>query len=158
MTLPMTRPWKHPKTGLYWLRKRVPDGLQKLVGKREEKFSLRTRNPEEAKRLHAQALLDLEARWARLRKGARPLATNDIQLVAKDFGAFYVSYFGGSGSTGAGASASPWKCKALDEAEPARWISTGFDDGRKRATGGAIVDAYSKAEGLLLPPRYLSDQ
>jgi hypothetical protein len=73
--------------------------------------------------LHAQALLDLEARWARLRKGARPLATNDIQLVAKDFGAFYVSYFGGSGSTGAGASASPWKCKALDEAEPARWIA-----------------------------------
>ncbi len=53
MPLPMTHPWKHPKTGIYWLRKRVPDELQALVGKREEKLSLRTRNPDEAKRLHA---------------------------------------------------------------------------------------------------------
>ncbi|WP_367275022.1 DUF6538 domain-containing protein [uncultured Bosea sp.] len=39
----MSCPWKHPKTGTYWLRKRVPDDLRKLVGKLEEKQSLGTR-------------------------------------------------------------------------------------------------------------------
>jgi hypothetical protein len=41
MALAMSRPWKHPKTGVYWLRKRIPDALQPLVGKREEKRCLR---------------------------------------------------------------------------------------------------------------------
>jgi hypothetical protein len=36
----MSRPWKHPKTGVYWLRKRVPDDLRTAVGKSEEKRSL----------------------------------------------------------------------------------------------------------------------
>ena len=44
MALAMSRPWKHPKTGVYWLRKRVPDALQRLVGKREEEVK-----PEELK-------------------------------------------------------------------------------------------------------------
>ena len=35
MTLTMARPWKHPKTGLYWLRKRVPDALRGKLGRRE---------------------------------------------------------------------------------------------------------------------------
>ncbi len=51
MPLAMARPWKHPKTGIFWLRKRVPDDLRPLVGKREEKRSLHTRDPAEAKRL-----------------------------------------------------------------------------------------------------------
>jgi hypothetical protein len=45
MVLAMSRPWKHPKTGIYWLRKGVPDDLREAVGKREEKFSLKTRDP-----------------------------------------------------------------------------------------------------------------
>ena len=61
MTLPMTRPQKHPHSGVYWLRKRVPDDVRELVGKREEKRSLGTRNPEEAKRRHAEVLSESEA-------------------------------------------------------------------------------------------------
>ena len=45
MVLAMSRPWKHPKTGVYWLRKRVPDSLAGGFGKREEKLSLKTREP-----------------------------------------------------------------------------------------------------------------
>lgn len=45
----MARPWKHPKTGVYWLRKRVPDDLRAGIGKREEKLTLKTRDPAEAK-------------------------------------------------------------------------------------------------------------
>ena len=56
MPLAMARPWKHPDTGSYWLRRRVPGDLRELVGKREEKRSLGTRDRDEAKRLHAAAL------------------------------------------------------------------------------------------------------
>jgi hypothetical protein len=36
----MSRPQKHPSSGVYWLRKGVPKDLRGLVGKREEKRSL----------------------------------------------------------------------------------------------------------------------
>jgi hypothetical protein len=67
----MARPWKHPKTGIYWLRKRIPDDLRPLLGKREEKRNLGTRDPNEAKRFHARALAELGERWANLRSGPR---------------------------------------------------------------------------------------
>ena len=73
MPLSMARPWKHPKTGVYWLRKGVPEALRPLVGKREEKRSLRTRDPDEARQRHAQALSEVEAQWANLRSGPRQL-------------------------------------------------------------------------------------
>lgn len=47
----MTRPWKHHDSGYYWFRKRVPDDLRSLLGKREERFPLGMRDPTEAKRL-----------------------------------------------------------------------------------------------------------
>jgi hypothetical protein len=49
MVLAMSRPVKHPKTGIYYFRKAVPEDLRALVGKREEKISLGTKNPAEAK-------------------------------------------------------------------------------------------------------------
>ncbi|NJL08780.1 MAG: hypothetical protein HC900_11385, partial [Methylacidiphilales bacterium] len=66
MALPMARPWKHPKTGVYWFRKAVPAHLRKLVGKREEKVSLETKDPGRAKLLHMQKAVEVEERWARL--------------------------------------------------------------------------------------------
>ena len=48
MALAMARPRKHPKTGVYWLRKRVPDDLRARIRKREEKLTLKTRDPAEA--------------------------------------------------------------------------------------------------------------
>ena len=78
MTLSMTRPSKHPKSGIYWFRKRVPDDLRNLIGKREERFSLDTRDPNEAKRRHALKLAEVEERWSNLRAGQRPLSPDDI--------------------------------------------------------------------------------
>jgi integrase len=78
----MTRPWKHPKSGIYWLRKRVPDGLLAAVGKREEKFSLNTRDPAEAKRILAGALVALEERWANLRAPVRKLDNSELHRVS----------------------------------------------------------------------------
>jgi hypothetical protein len=42
----------------------VPEDLRALVGKREEKRSLQTRDPFEAERRHAEALAEIELRWA----------------------------------------------------------------------------------------------
>jgi integrase len=82
MALAMSRPWKHPTTGIYWLRKRVPDDLRAAVGKREEKFSLKTREPVEAKRLHAEALAALEQRWANLRAPICKLDNSELHRIS----------------------------------------------------------------------------
>lgn len=82
MPLAMSLPWKHPKTGIYQLRKAVPDDLRKIVGKREEKVSLQTRDPGEAKQLFAKALAELEARWANLRAGPKRLTEREAHQLA----------------------------------------------------------------------------
>lgn len=78
----MSRPWKHPKTGIYQLRKAVPEDLRKLVGKREEKQSLDTRDPVVAKQRFAKALAELEARWANLRAGPKLLTEREAHQLA----------------------------------------------------------------------------
>jgi hypothetical protein len=50
--------------------RRVPDDLRALVGKTEEKLSLGTRDPGEAKLRHAQLLIEIDAHWANLRVAA----------------------------------------------------------------------------------------
>lgn len=69
MVLAMSRPSRHPKTGIFWLRKRVPSDLVGRVGRAIEYFSLQTREPVEAKQRHAEAVARLEALWAELRRG-----------------------------------------------------------------------------------------
>jgi hypothetical protein len=91
--LPMSRPWKHPKTGVYWLRKRVPLDLRARLRKAEEKRSLRTRDPGEAKRLHSQALQQLETQWANLRSGPKQLSEREAhELAAPIYGRWVEHY------------------------------------------------------------------
>ena len=82
MPLAMSRPWKHPQTGIYWLRKGVPEALREAVGKREEKVSLQTRDPVEAKQRHAEALAEVEKRWANLRAGPKSLTEREAHQLA----------------------------------------------------------------------------
>ncbi|KLK94142.1 hypothetical protein AA309_05375 [Microvirga vignae] len=83
MTLPMTRPFKHPRTGIFWLRKRVPADLVPVLGRREVTRSLDTRDPAEAKRRHMQALAEIEAQWTNLRAGPRPLTEREAHGLAE---------------------------------------------------------------------------
>jgi integrase len=85
MPLAMARPWKHPNSGVYWLRKGVPEDLRELVGKREEKRSLQTRDPAEAKRRHSELLAGLEARWANLRAGPTTISEREAHELAAPF-------------------------------------------------------------------------
>ena len=91
MPLAMARPWKHPKTGIYWLRKRVPDDLVRLVGKREEKRTLGTRDPIEAKRHHAAALAEIELRWSNLRSQPKPLTEREALELAAPIGDWWIA-------------------------------------------------------------------
>ena len=72
VVLPMSRPWRHPRTGFYWFRKAIPADLRAIIGRREEKFSLRTKNPGEAQALHARRAAEIAEKWARLRGNAQP--------------------------------------------------------------------------------------
>lgn len=82
MALSMSRPWKHPDSGYYWFRRRVPEDLRALVGKREERLSLGTRGPVEAKRLHALKLAEIEERWSNLRQSRHELSADAISREA----------------------------------------------------------------------------
>ena len=82
MPLSMSRPWKHPDSGVYWFRRVVPADLRALVGKREEKRSLQTKDPSVARRRHADALAEVEARWANLRGGVRTLSEREAHELA----------------------------------------------------------------------------
>lgn len=82
MALPMSRPFKHPKTGVFWLRKAVPADLRFLVGKREELRSLNTKDPDEAKRLFILALSEVDTRWANLRRGPLSLTEREAHDLA----------------------------------------------------------------------------
>ncbi|MEA1831277.1 site-specific integrase [Methylobacterium durans] len=84
MVLAMSRPHRHPKTGMYWLRKRVPKDVAAAAGRSMEYFSLKTRDAEEAKRRHAEELLKLEARWANLRAGPFTLSERQAHEIAAE--------------------------------------------------------------------------
>lgn len=82
MVLRMSRPQKHPKTGIYQFRKRVPERLQALLGKKEEKVTLGTRNLAEAKVLHAKIAAEVEERWHLLAVGSQSLSEKQAMGIA----------------------------------------------------------------------------
>ncbi|MGU3663923.1 DUF6538 domain-containing protein [Methylobacterium sp. A49B] len=45
MVLPLSRRWRHPKSGVYWYRRRVPKNLKPLLRRSEVKESLVTLPP-----------------------------------------------------------------------------------------------------------------
>ncbi|WP_318652304.1 DUF6538 domain-containing protein [Bosea spartocytisi] len=73
MVLAMARPFKHPKTGVYWFRRVVPKDLRATVGKRGALRSLRTKDPTEARALHANIAAEVEKHWGALRSPAETL-------------------------------------------------------------------------------------
>jgi integrase len=85
MVLAMTRPFKHPRTGIYWFRKRVPADLVEVVGRKEVTESLGTRDPTEAKQRLAILLREHELRWTNMRAGRRNLTEREAHGIAAVF-------------------------------------------------------------------------
>ncbi|CAN1557774.1 XerC Integrase [Rhabdaerophilaceae bacterium] len=97
MALPMARPWKNPATGVYYLRSRVPTQIAESIAGRELriefsgvvvtirpqeffKFSLRTKDPAEAKLRHNDATAALAMAIGQI--GAPPVSLPLRQVVA----------------------------------------------------------------------------
>ncbi|RIK85499.1 MAG: hypothetical protein DCC69_10130 [Hyphomicrobiales bacterium] len=93
MVLSMSRPTKHPKTGVYWLRKRVPNDLVDKLGRKEITKSLETRDPDEAKRKHSELLAELESQWANFRLGPRMITDREAHLLARPAGLQWFSNY-----------------------------------------------------------------
>ena len=64
MVCSLGTPKRHPKSGIYWFRKRVPERLRPSVGKSEIKFWLRTRDPAVARIRNLKEMLRIERAWA----------------------------------------------------------------------------------------------
>lgn len=80
MALQMARPYKHPKTGVYYFRQRVPTDLRPLLGDKIVSWSLKTKAPDEAKFRNASAVQKQAMIWERHRKRPEPLP--HAQIVA----------------------------------------------------------------------------
>lgn len=80
----MAQPFKHPVTGIFYIRRKVPKALQGALT-REYKRSLGTRDPEEARRAFALAYEESEQVFALARaqaQGLQMLTARDLQILA----------------------------------------------------------------------------
>ncbi len=82
MVLQMSRPHKNRKSGVYYFRQKTPADLVAVVGKKEVGWSLRTKDPEQAKRLHTLAEQKQDAIWERYRKLPEPLPHQQIVALS----------------------------------------------------------------------------
>ncbi len=91
MALRMASPWKHPKTGMYWLRVRVPMELRPLVGKQVVQRTLGTKDVKEAKHRFVRTMADLQREWSRLSIAeASRLTPFQVRGLAGEFYRWYV--------------------------------------------------------------------
>ncbi|WP_348625545.1 DUF6538 domain-containing protein [Methylobacterium sp. 10] len=138
--------WPHPKTGVFWFRKRIPKDLMALVGKREEKASLGTKDVGEAKRRHAAYAALVEARWANLRVGVRQLSLLEVNGIAGEFYEDLIPRFqAGKFSPSFNLMSSAMIYRYVDDPSPAH--RTQF-----LRFHGKDIDAYLVGKGLVIHP------
>jgi integrase len=73
---------QNPETQIWEYRRRVPDDLRAVLGKREEKKSFATRDRKVADLRYAVHHAEVEMRWGKIREGARPLNAEQCEALA----------------------------------------------------------------------------
>lgn len=81
----MPRPTRRRPGSPFYFRARVPADVQGAFGSREVVYSLRTADPAEAQRLHAEHLAKHLRHWQALREGPQPLTTQAIYALAGEW-------------------------------------------------------------------------
>jgi hypothetical protein len=66
MVCALGTPKRHPESGIYLFRKRVPERLKTAVGKSEIEFLLRTRDPVVARIRNLEETARLEREWSQI--------------------------------------------------------------------------------------------
>jgi integrase len=86
----MARPWRHPKTGVFYFRKVIPERYREFAGMREFKRSLKTSDAREARKRHSAIAGEYDALIERLEAPATPTAeAEQIQAIAVTPGDLY---------------------------------------------------------------------
>jgi integrase len=78
----MLQPWKNPRSEFYWFRRRVPAAALAFMGRPEIKFSLKTKNWDEATLRCQEENLRLERMWHEHLHGRRYDELSQRQLAA----------------------------------------------------------------------------
>lgn len=79
----IAQPFRHPDSGIYYLRRRVPDDLRHIIGRTEIRRSLNTRNHHQAKAAFASAYADSERLFSDARQGIS-IAHHKAEGTGKD--------------------------------------------------------------------------
>lgn len=84
MSLRMASPFREPKTGVYYCRVGVPESLRPIIGKREFKISLRTKDPAEARIRFTEEFSKVQTRIENAKRqlnGQPPLQPKDVTIL-----------------------------------------------------------------------------
>lgn len=81
----MAQPWKHPVSGVYYFRREVPEEIRDLIGKREWKLSLKTKELAQARPRFAHESAKCEQAFLNAREqqaGRSVLLHSDVHKLA----------------------------------------------------------------------------
>ncbi len=76
----IAQPFRHPDSGIYYLRRRVPDDIRQAIGKTEIRRSLNTRNHHQAKAAFVIAYAESERFFQQVRSGHSCLVVTSPRL------------------------------------------------------------------------------
>lgn len=97
MVLRMARATRHPKTGVYQFRKRVPADVRRLVGGPPVvKATLTTKDPAKAAEAFRVRDLEFEASWAEIQKGIQDLDHEQVEAVGGEVYRDMIGWYGKS--------------------------------------------------------------
>jgi hypothetical protein len=157
MVLRMARPVRNKTTGIFQFRKRVPAHLVAIVGKQEEKISLKTRDPLDAKIAHARVTAEIEARWKQLAQGQ--ISLSQKQAVAMS-GEIYREFVSSHEDSPGNASSTLWLLtRKLAKPKEVKVMNLGADPARTQAlyqkyldrvTDPPEIDSYLRTHGFLI--------
>lgn len=81
----MAQPWKHPQSGVYYFRREVPEPIRSVIGRREWKVSLRTKDLTQARLRFAAKSMECEETFSAARDqldGKARLKVSDAPKLA----------------------------------------------------------------------------
>lgn len=135
MVLQMPSPIKHPKTGVYWLKVRVPSDLVGLVGTKTISRTLSTKDPAAAKVAFTATLGDLQREWKALRSESVRLTHKQVVALSGERYKFWAGL---------------WSDDPPSELEALQRMAkdVGARDDRLEVWYGRAADALLRAEGI----------
>ncbi len=135
MVLACARPWRHPRSGVYWYRRRIPEPLRPLLRRGELRYTLATRDPREAKVRHLRLDGTIEGEFRSLLGGVPPQGLTCANHISPFRGGFDVQ-------------APPNLLQASREATAAPTPAEPVSAPSPKLAFPELFDAYATAAGL----------